>query len=381
MEARPGVPSAWLEVDAYDYELPEGLIAHEPAAERSGSRLLLCGATEVVPFGRILEVARAGDLVVFNDAKVVPCRLRARKETGGVAEVFVLSPREGWGASMAGVGAKVHAMVRSNKALKAGTVLLLDAPEGYAEARATLVERHEDGTWELWVSSVGGGVLLEWMEAAGRVPLPPYILGRRRALGEAEDRDEDRERYQTVYARRPGAVAAPTAGLHFQAETLEGLRAKGVELGFVTLHVGAGTFKPLAEGSLSGQSLHEELYEVTPTLARQAAEVRARGGRVLAVGTTCARALEDQGQRWGEARLEPGTYRTRLFIQPGFAWRWVDGLITNFHLPKSSLLVLVASLMGYEEMREAYRVAVARGLRFYSYGDAMFAWRKGLGER
>lgn len=370
METPPQAPTS---VDGYDYELPPELIAHEPAAQRAASQLMICAPGQgrrLVPFAQIVEELRAGDLVVFNDTRVVPCRLYGRKPTGGRLEIFVLSPVGAtWEDSLRGDGVLVHALVRSNKPAREGLALEL---EGVTGATATL-ERRGEASWEVRLR--GQGSLLELMQEAGKTPLPPYITSRRRALGQDEEQAQDKERYQTVYAARPGAVAAPTAGLHFTPEVLEALQARGVELGFVTLHVGIGTFKPLAEGGLQAEELHQEVYLVSESLQRQVEAVQARGGRLIAVGTTSARALEDQARRWQAPRVQAGAWETRLFIKPGYPWRLVQGLVTNLHLPKSSLLVLVAALMGYEPMRQAYQEAVRRGLRFYSYGDAMLLWR------
>jgi S-adenosylmethionine:tRNA ribosyltransferase-isomerase len=361
-------------IDGYDYDLPPELIAHQPSPDRAGSRLLICEGEQrrLEPFGALVEALRPGDLLVFNDARVVPCRLYGRKESGARLEIFVLSPLEGgWAAPLEGE-VRVSALVRSNKPALAGTRLRLEGPQ---EATATLTRRREDGAWE--VALRGQGSLLALLEGAGQVPLPPYITSRRRALGEAEAQPEDRERYQTVYARSPGAVAAPTAGLHFTPALLEALQARGVEAGFLTLHVGIGTFKPLGEGPLEGQALHAERYEVGEALVAQVAAARARGGRVVAVGTTSARALEDQAARWGAPALRAGAWETSIFIKPGHRWGLVEGLVTNLHLPRSSLLVLVGALMGYAPMRAAYAEAVAQTMRFYSYGDAMLVWRQG----
>lgn len=361
-------------VEAYDYNLPPHLIAHQPAAERAKSRLMVCGAGErhIGSFGEeILKHLREGDLLVFNDTRVVPCRLQARKATGGRVEVFVLSPLEGdrgWNAPLSGRGALLNVLTRSNKPLKAGIQLSIE-DHGGADASITLENRREDGSWEARLQ--GEGVLLDWIEAAGQTPLPPYIVSRRKSLGEPEVQEGDKRRYQTVYAKNPGAVAAPTAGLHFQDDLLKKLQDQGVELGFLTLHVGMGTFKPLTEGTLEGKELHNEAYIISPTLAAQLQSTLERGGRVFSVGTTSTRALEDQGQRWGAPLVKPGVWNTRLFIKPGFAWRVVSGVVTNFHLPKSSLLVLVASWMGHQPMHDAYREALAEEMRFYSYGDAM----------
>jgi S-adenosylmethionine:tRNA ribosyltransferase-isomerase len=366
-------PTAPTSVDGYDYELPAELIAHQPAAQRAASQLMICAPGQprrVAPFSHIVDEVQPGDLVVFNDTRVVPCRLHGRKPTGGRVEVFVLSPLDaGWDHALSGEGVLVHALVRSNKPPKPGLVLELEGVQGVT---ATL-EGRQEASWRVRLR--GQGQLLEVMQEAGKTPLPPYITSRRRALGQDEVQDGDKERYQTVYAAKPGAVAAPTAGLHFTPEVLEALKARGVELGFVTLHVGIGTFKPLGDDGLQRDELHREVYLISQELQRQVEAVQARGGRLIAVGTTSARALEDQARRWQAPRVQAGAWETRLFIKPGYTWRLVQGLVTNFHLPRSSLLVLVAALMGYEPMRQAYQGALRRKLRFYSYGDAMLLWR------
>lgn len=357
----------------YDYELPPELIAHKPAPSRAESRLMVCegDGREVVAFSELGRFVRSGDLLVFNDTRVMPCRLAARKASGGAVEVFVLGPLEGaWGDPVGAQGVLVEALTRSSKVLKAGAVLSVEGVEGVEVA---LEARGEGGVWRARLRGVSS--LVDVLEEAGRTPLPPYIVKRRKVLGEAETQAQDKARYQTVYAKTPGAVAAPTAGLHFTPELLDELRAAGVELGFLTLHVGVGTFRPMGEGPLEAQSLHEEGYVISETLARQVAAARARGGRIIAVGTTSTRALEDQGVRWGCAQVQAGRWATSLFIKPGFRWRLVDGMITNFHLPRSSLMVLVGSLAGDEVIRAAYREAVSSRMRFYSYGDAMLLWR------
>ncbi len=334
------------------------------------------GRNRVMAFEAIEGLLRAGDLLIFNDTKVVPCRLSGRKATGGQVEIFVLGPLAGgWSDTSGPVRASI--MARSNKALSAGTTLEIES-EGPATIKAVLEERGEDGGWSARFEGVES--LLELVEGCGRTPLPPYIVKRRRDLGEPEAQALDLERYQTVYAAQPGAVAAPTAGLHFSEGLLERLRGRGVELGFLTLHVGIGTFKPLREGSISGQELHEERYSVGEALAAQVARARAGGGRIIAVGTTSVRALEDQGLRFG-GEVRPGQYRTRIFIKPGFDWRIVDGMVTNFHMPRSSLMVLVSALAGHGAVMAAYAEAARIGMRFYSYGDAMLLFREPGGER
>ncbi len=359
-----------LHTDDYDYDLPPELIAHQPAAERTGSRLMVVQGHErqVVPFGEIGSFLRPGDLLVFNDTRVVPCRLVARKPSGGRVEVFILGPAEGldWSAPASVDGRlRARALTRSSKVLKPQTSLRV---EGMEAVEVNLETRLEGGAWEITIG--GAASLLDLVEAAGEMPLPPYIVKRRKDLGQDTAQDQDQERYQTVYARHPGAVAAPTAGLHFSQPLLDALVEAGVELGFVTLHVGIGTFRPLAEGPIEDQELHEETYLVSPELAAQVAKTRVRGGRIIAVGTTSTRALEDQGALH-DGGLVPGAFSTRIFIKPGHRWTVVDAMVTNFHLPRSSLMVLISALGSHRAIHEAYAEAIDKRMRFYSYGDAM----------
>lgn len=350
-----------IQLDDYDYVLPDALIAHEPAATREGSSLMIvrdANHREVVPFVALEDHLQPGDLLVFNNTRVVPGRLQRHRATGGRVEIFVLGPTSGgWDAGPGEVG--LHVLARPGRKLKPGERL----------GDVTLVSRRDDGSWN--ASADLSTDLLTWLERHGGVPLPPYIVKRRKDLGLPELAERDVERYQTVYASTPGAVAAPTAGLHFSDGLLEKLRERGVKTAFVTLHVGIGTFKPLDEETARGDKLHEEWYEVGPEL--EAALTAAR--RVIAVGTTSARALEDQARRFGPRAARPGAWTTQLFIKPGYDFGTVDGLITNFHLPRSSLLVLVSALAGADTIRAAYADAVAKRLRFYSYGDAMLLLR------
>jgi len=360
-------------IDAYDFELPEAQIAHTPPVERGTSRLLVVGEPlQIVPFGQVAEQLRKGDLLVLNDTRVMPCRLFGHKASGGRAEIFVLGPAGGarWDSPTDGEGVMVEVLLRASRTPKPGAVLSLDGIDGRVRVDAA----RPDGTFAARLR--GTGTLAEVLERAGRMPLPPYIVKRRQTLGLDAAAVEDPERYQTVYARAPGAVAAPTAGLHFSDALLDGLRAAGVDVGFTTLHVGMGTFKPLGEGALESQRLHSEHYTISAVLAAQVEAAVARGGRIVAVGTTSLRALEDQGRRHGARRVEAGAFDTDLFIRPGYPFQTVDALITNFHLPKSSLLVLVAAFAGYATMRRAYAFAMAEGMRFYSYGDAMWLSRE-----
>ena len=332
-----------MRITDFNYELPPELIARYPAADRRGSRLL--SDTEGIHdlgFAELPSLLRAGDLLVFNDTRVIKARLAARKETGGRAEILVErieSDRV----------ALTH--IRASKSPKPWGRRLM---EGGAEA--VVVAR--DGDLFLLEFSAD---LLPYLEQYGDVPLPPYL--------EREADDSDIERYQTVYAKDPGAVAAPTAGLHFDDAMLEETLAAGIRHAHVTLHVGAGTFQSLREEHIEQNRLHSERVEVTQDVCDAVAETRAGGGRVIAVGTTSVRALECASIK-GE--LRPFDGETDLFILPGYEFRSVDAMITNFHLPQSSLLMLVAAFAGKERILDAYRHAVREKYRFFSYGDAMF---------
>jgi len=330
----------------FHFDLPSGLIAQVPAAQRSASRLLVLdgadGTTADRGFQDLPALLRAGDLLVFNDTRVIPARLFGRKESGGQVEVLVERILE---------GDRALAHVRASKSPKPGSRLWLE------EAITVEVLGRRDTLFELAFPDT----VLPLLERHGHLPLPPYI---ERAAGV-----EDAERYQTVFARRQGAVAAPTAGLHFDDAMLEHLRAMGVEMAYVTLHVGAGTFQPVRADDLHDHRMHSEYLEVPEATCAAVAAARARGGRVVAVGTTVVRSLESAA-RSGE--LRPYAGETDIFIYPGYRFRVVDALVTNFHLPESTLLMLVCAFAGYENTMAAYRHAVAQGYRFFSYGDAMF---------
>jgi S-adenosylmethionine:tRNA ribosyltransferase-isomerase len=331
------------------YELPEAQIALHPGAERSASRLLYLDPAQDEQrdclFTDFPGMLRADDLLVFNDTRVIPARLFGRKESGGRTEVLVeriTGPHE------------VLAHVRASKSPKPGSRLHFD---GAGPARVT------GRSGDLFrLEFCGGQDVLEVLEQHGHVPLPPYI--------KRPDEAADHARYQTIYARRPGAVAAPTAGLHFDEKIMQQLAARGIETAFVTLHVGAGTFQPVRADRLEDHVMHQEYYEVSAAVCARIAAARQRGGRVVAVGTTAVRSLEAAAAASGA--VEPSTGETRLFITPGYRFRCVDALLTNFHLPESTLLMLVCAFAGYSRVMSAYRHAIAQGYRFYSYGDAMF---------
>ena len=332
----------------FHYELPPELIAQQPPAQRSGSRLLLLD--EPLRDRRITDLPgelREGDLLVFNDTRVIPARLHGAKATGGKVEILIERLLDAQTAL---------AQVRASKSPQAGSVLRVEGAELEVTGR--------DGEFfRLRLRSAG--TLPELLERAGHMPLPPYIA--------RADAPADRERYQTVFARAPGAVAAPTAGLHFDEPLLAALRARGVDTGFVTLHVGAGTFQPVRVQNLAEHRMHREHLLVSPALCEQVAAARARGGRVVAIGTTVVRSLETAAQ--GGA-LQPFDGETDIFITPGFAFRVVDALLTNFHLPESTLLMLVSAFAGRERVLAAYAHAVRERYRFFSYGDAMFIPRR-----
>lgn len=337
----------------FHFELPEELIAQHPPAERGTSRLLVLdgasGALRDVLFAELPKLLRPGDLLVFNDTRVIPARLYGRKPTGGGVELLVERVLDAH---------RVLAQVRASKAPRPGGRILLD---GGIEAR--VLDRDDDGFFELAFDDPRP--VPEVLERHGHVPLPPYIA--------RPDASEDRERYQTVYARRPGAVAAPTAGLHFTGELLDRLAERGIEKTFVTLHVGAGTFRPVRVERIEQHRMHAEWVEVGEAVCAQVQAARARGGRVVAVGTTAVRSLESA---WREGALRPLQGETRLFVYPGYRFHAVDALVTNFHLPESTLLMLVAAFGGHRNVMRAYAHAVAQRYRFFSYGDAMFLTRR-----
>jgi S-adenosylmethionine:tRNA ribosyltransferase-isomerase len=343
-----------MRVTDFQYDLPAEQIAQHPLPERSASRLLVVDGERDQRSDRMFrelpELLREGDLLVFNDTRVFPARLRGRKRgSGGRVEILV--------ERLHADDRSALAHVRASKSPKPGTVLAL------ADDRltATVTDRRGD----LFELDFGAGEpLLERLEQFGEVPLPPYI--------ERAPEAGDRARYQTVYAREPGAVAAPTAGLHFDEDVLADLHGRGIETTTLTLHVGAGTFRPVRADRIEEHVMHAETVAVPQAACDAIAAARERGGRVIAVGTTVVRSLESAVTDAGEVR--PFSGETRLFLVPGSTFRAVDGLVTNFHLPGSTLLMLVCAFGGHERMMAAYRHAVAAGYRFFSYGDAMLIW-------
>ncbi|MBW3661164.1 MAG: tRNA preQ1(34) S-adenosylmethionine ribosyltransferase-isomerase QueA [Gemmatimonadetes bacterium] len=354
-----------MRMDRFDYDLPAGAIAQEPTEKRDESRLLVvdreAGAWEDIRFPDIVDHLRDGDLLVLNETKVFPARLYGRRPTGGRVELLLTRPLDGPDPESA-AGVEWSALVRPGRKARRGDALeLLDRTGRRTGARAIVEGRTEEGARRVRLQVPGEP--WAWIEAHGHVRLPPYL--------EREDRPEDRQRYQTVYARRSGAVAAPTAGLHFTPAILDRLEAKGVRRVPLVLHVGPGTFRPVTAERAEDHAMEAEWYEVSKDAAAAIAETRAGGGRVVAVGTTTVRALESAAR--GRDVAEPAAARgwTDLFIRPGHEFRAVDALLTNFHLPRSTLLLLVAAFAGYDLTMAAYEHAVAAGYRFYSYGDAM----------
>ncbi len=339
-----------MRVAHFQFDLPDELIARYPLAERRASRLLVLdgpsGAIAHQQFADLLRYLRPGDLMVFNNTRVIPARLFAKKLTGGKLEVLVERVLD---------TDRVLAHVRASKAPKVGSTI-----EFENGTQATLLARH-DSLFEWQFAEP----VLPLLERIGHMPLPPYM--------ERDDELDDRERYQTVYAEHAGAVAAPTAGLHFDDQMLASLRQLGVETAFVTLHVGAGTFQPVRVETLEEHQMHHEWLQVSQDVVDAVAACKARGGRVVAVGTTSVRSLESAAQASGELQAFAG--ETDIFLYPGRPFHVVDALVTNFHLSESTLLMLVAAFAGYPEIMDAYRSAVEHKYRFFSYGDAMFITR------
>ncbi len=348
-----------LKTSDFHYELPEALIAQAPLPERSASRMLVVPPASAAFDDRHVRdlpaLLQPGDLLVFNDTRVIPARLFGHKASGGRVEMLIER-------LLSGDTARVQ--LRASKPSAAGTRIALDAG-GEAE-----VLGREDAFYLLRFEVAAP--LPAWLETAGGLPLPPYI---QRAPDAA-----DAERYQTVFAREPGAVAAPTAGLHFDAALLDALHACGVETAHVTLHVGAGTFQPVRVDDVREHRMHGEWIEVGAALVERLRATRERGGRVIAVGTTVVRALESslQSGAMRDGEVAPFSGETRIFIYPGYRIRSVDALLTNFHLPESTLLMLVSAFAGKERVMEAYAHAVRERYRFFSYGDAMLLWPQAL---
>ncbi|MBD2357899.1 tRNA preQ1(34) S-adenosylmethionine ribosyltransferase-isomerase QueA [Tolypothrix sp. FACHB-123] len=345
----------------YDYDLPPELIAQNPVVPRDSSRLLVINSRSIHHIFRDLpEILQSGDLLIMNNSKVIPARLYGRKSTGAEVEVLLLEERRHncW-----------LALVKPGKRFKRGSQIIFEPHKGRTggdgEAKfpstltATVIETDKATGGRLLQFELPEEVsLVQVLDVFGEVPLPPYITA-----SEADD-----EQYQTVYAKHPGAIAAPTAGLHFTPELLEKLRDRGINQAFITLHVGVGTFRPVEVEDVTSHQMHEEWIEVPASTVEQIRATKAAGGRIIAVGTTAVRALEGAAQ---SGSLQPFCGKTDLFIYPGYKWRVVEGLITNFHLPRSSLLMLVSALIGRQRLLDIYQEAIASRYRFYSFGDAM----------
>ena len=348
-----------MRTSEFDYDLPEELIAQTPIEPRDASRLLVVdranGELAHRQFHHILEYLRPGDLLIGNDSRVIPARLYGHKSpTGGQVELLLLSKR----------GERVWEALTRGKRIRSGTVIALDAPEqGNGEfPGCRVLEVLESGSRLIEFDAP----VEDWLDAVGIVPLPPYI---HEPLAEPD-------RYQTVYSRIKGSVAAPTAGLHFTPQLMEQARSLGVEFGFVTLHIGLDTFRPVQEETVENHQIHTEICELTPTVARQIQAARRKGRRIIAVGTTSVRVLESAGRLAAERSageiVIPMAGPTNLFIYPGYQYRVVDHIITNFHLPRSTLLMLVSAFAGRDLIMRAYGEAIRERYRFYSFGDAMF---------
>lgn len=342
-----------MNVDNYDFNLPEELIAQTPLADRSSSRLLLVnkenGQLEHGHFTDILQQFRPGDTLVLNDTRVIPARLFGVKEdTGAKAEVLLLKNlgEDRW-----------EALVKPGKKLKTGAVIIFSE-----ELRAVIEDEADMGGRTLHF--IYQGIFQEILDRLGSMPLPPYI----------KETLDDRERYQTVYARNEGSAAAPTAGLHFTQELLEQIAAAGVNIAYITLHVGLGTFRPMSVETVEEHVMHAEYFELSQETADMLNAARTRGGRIIAVGTTSCRTLETAGRQAAGGPLKASSGWTDIFIYPGYEFTVVNALITNFHLPKSTLVMLVSALAGREHILAAYEEAINQQYRFFSFGDAMFIY-------
>ncbi|HET7628339.1 MAG TPA: tRNA preQ1(34) S-adenosylmethionine ribosyltransferase-isomerase QueA [Bacillales bacterium] len=339
-----------MDVEQFDFELPERLIAQTPIKDRSASRLLaldpVSGAIEHGTFKEVGRFLKKGDCLVLNDTKVLPARLFGTKtETGAQVEVLLLKNLQ---------GQRWETLVKPAKRIKEGTIVSFG--EGTLTATCTAVKDEGLRDFEFHADRP----FYEVLDELGDMPLPPYI----------HEKLEDRERYQTVFARHRGSAAAPTAGLHFTEPLLDELRSKGIETAFITLHVGLGTFRPVKVDNVEDHKMHGEFYMMSESTAEQLNRVRENGGRIIAVGTTAVRTLETIASQ-SDGRFQEASGWTDIFIYPGYRFRGLDGLITNFHLPKSTLIMLVSALAGRENILHAYREAVRREYRFFSFGDAM----------
>ena len=346
-------------LSSYTYELPQKLIAQAPATPRDSSRLLIVDsltACQHEVFKNLGNWLRSGDLLVLNDTRVIPARLHGQKTTGSKVEILLLEEKLNncW-----------LALVKPGKRFTPGSKIIFDPINDLHQdfqLQAEVIDRDEaTGGRLLKFELPEGKTLWQFMEYYGQLPLPPYIT----------ENDSPGERYQTVYAEQPGAIAAPTAGLHFTPELLDNLKQQGIDQAYITLHVGVGTFRPVETEEILSHQMHQEWIEVSQETVDKIKETKARGGRVFAVGTTAVRALEGTIKESESTDLQSFTGKTDLFIYPGYKWKVVDGLITNFHLPGSSLLMLVSALIGRKRLLNIYQNAIALNYRFYSFGDAM----------
>lgn len=339
-----------MKTDDFDYELPKELIAQTPLKNRSESKLLVMnrvtGALEHKHFYDIIDYLNKGDALVINDTKVIPARIiGVKEETGAVIELLLLKDE---------VGDTWECLAKPQKRLKVGTIITF----GNGELKAKVRETREEGI--TIVDLIYDGILMEILEHLGTMPLPPYI----------HEKLKEQDRYQTVYAKNYGSAAAPTAGLHFTTELLDKIKAKGIEIVRVTLHVGLGTFRPVNVEDVTKHVMHTEHYIVTKEAADKLNEIKANGGKIIAVGTTSVRTLETVISK--NDKFVPSNDDTNIFIYPGFTFRAIDGLITNFHLPKSTLVMLVSAFSSKENIMNAYQEAIKHNYRFFSFGDAMF---------
>jgi len=346
-----------MRVADFSFDLPEELIARYPKENRTASRLMALngnsGDIQDLTFVDVIEKINEGDLLIFNNTRVIPARMFGQKASGGKIEVLVERLLD---------DKRFLAHIRASKSPKVGAKLILEG-----QVKATMVARH-DALFEVEIHADDN--ILHVLENIGHMPLPPYI--------DRPDEESDKERYQTVYNEKPGAVAAPTAGLHFDDALLEKIKTKGANLAFVTLHVGAGTFQPVRVDEIADHVMHAEYVEVPADVVEQIKQTKQAGGRVIAVGTTSVRSIESAAKATlakGEA-LREFYGDTDIFITPGYQFELVDALITNFHLSESTLLMLVSAFAGYENIMNAYKHAVAEKYRFFSYGDAMFLTKK-----
>ncbi len=352
-----------LTLSHLDYDLPDDLIAHQPAPQREGARLLVLHRTAAnwtdAQVTSLPDLVRPGDLMVLNDTRVVPAKFIARRSTGGAVPGLFLEEES---------AGRWRVLLQGSRRLRPGETLLIQGHENGAEPM-TLHESCGEGEWRVAVTA--GVPAHEILERVGSTPLPPYIH-RPASTPAHESSPGDRERYQTVYARRPGAVAAPTAGLHLSASLIDQIRQRGVQVAFITLHVGLGTFKPISATRLTDHVMHDERFDIPGETAAAIRDCVARNGRIIAVGTTTTRALESAADPDTRGRVTAGAGTTRLFIRPPFRFRVVDVLMTNFHLPRSTLLAMVMAFAGIDLIRRAYAHAALDRYRFFSYGDAMW---------